>query len=222
MVAMQVRSIRAVGDSALRVSLGAEIDLQVNRQVHALAAAVDRAPFRGFEECQPSYASLLIHYDPMQTDYADALQAVRERIALAAAALSTRPRTVELPVTYGGEAGPDLGFVAAHAGISEEEVIRRHSAPLYPVYLMGFTPGFPYLGGMDPQLAAPRLDSPRAHVPVGSVGIAGEQTGIYPLESPGGWRIIGRTALRLFDLAADPPCLLAPGDLVRFVPQATR
>jgi len=124
---------------------------------------------------------------------------------------------VEIPVVYGGESGPDLAFVAAHTGLSADEVIRRHTAPTYTVYFIGFTPGFPYLGGMDVRLTAPRLETPRARVPAGSVGIAGPQTGVYPLESPGGWRIIGRTHLPLFDLSAQPPSLLSPGDEVRFV-----
>ena len=113
--------------------------------------------------------------------------------------------------------GPDLDFVSRHCGLTQAEVIALHSAGEYPVYMMGFTPGFPYLGGMDRRLACPRLETPRTRIPAGSVGIAGEQTGIYPLESPGGWRIIGRTPLRLFDLQREPPCLLAPGDMVRFV-----
>ena len=120
-------------------------------------------------------------------------------------------------MVYGGEAGPDLAFVASHTGLSADEVIRRHTAPRYTVYFIGFTPGFPYLGGMDVRLTTPRLETPRARVPAGSVGIAGPQTGVYPLESPGGWRIIGRTQLPLFDLAAQPPSLLSPGDEVRFV-----
>ena len=127
-------------------------------------------------------------------------------------------RTVEIPTLYGGENGPDLSFVAEHNGLTVEEVVRIHSSRDYPVYMMGFTPGFPYLGGMDGRIAAPRLNSPRTNVPAGSVGIAGEQTGIYPMESPGGWQIIGRTETTLFDPNHEKPFLLAPGDQVRFVP----
>jgi len=127
-------------------------------------------------------------------------------------------RRVEIPVCYGGEWGPDLDFVARHAGLTTAEVIRRHAAAEYTVYMMGFLPGFPYLGGLDVSIAAPRLETPRRRVPAGSVGIAGEQTGIYPLASPGGWRLIGRTEVALFDLTARPPCLLAPGDQVQFIP----
>jgi KipI family sensor histidine kinase inhibitor len=129
-------------------------------------------------------------------------------------------RRVEIPVQYGGDHGPDLQAVAQAHGLTPEDVIRIHSQRDYLVYMMGFTPGFPYLGEMDPQLATPRLSTPRSRVPAGSVGIAGEQTGIYPVDSPGGWRIIGWTAQRLFDPDRQPPFLLAPGDVVRFVPAA--
>jgi KipI family sensor histidine kinase inhibitor len=123
-------------------------------------------------------------------------------------------------VFYGGSLGPDLEFVAQHNGLIPDDVIRRHMARDYPVYLIGFTPGFPYLGGLDESIAAPRLPAPRQQVPAGSVGIAGQQTGIYSVDSPGGWRLIGWTPLKLFDPARQPPSLLAPGDVVRFINQA--
>jgi KipI family sensor histidine kinase inhibitor len=125
---------------------------------------------------------------------------------------------VEIPVCYGLEYGPDLDAVAAHCGLSPDEVIARHTAAEYRVYMLGFSPGFPYLGGLDPNIAAPRRETPRIKVPAGSVGIAGMQTGIYPLESTGGWQIIGRTPMRLFDPGLEEPCLLRPGDRLRFVP----
>jgi len=121
-------------------------------------------------------------------------------------------------VLYGGEAGPDLNFVAEHNGLTPEEVIRRHTAPAYLVYMLGFTPGFPYLGGMDESIAAPRLKTPRVRIPAGSVGIAGTQTGVYPIDSPGGWQLIGRTPLRLFDMEGENKFLLKAGQRVRFVP----
>lgn len=205
------------GDSALLVTFGEQIDLAINRRVHRLARALAGRPLPGLGEAVPGYAALLIHYDPLLLDYPILETFVRQNLS-SGEVLALEPRRVEVPVTYGGEAGPDLGFVAAHAGLSEAEVIRIHSGRDYPVYMMGFTPGFPYLGGLDPAIAAPRLSTPRTRVPAGSVGIAGEQTGVYPLDSPGGWRIIGRTALKLFDPTREPPFLLAPGDLVRFVP----
>jgi KipI family sensor histidine kinase inhibitor len=209
------------GDSALLVTFGEQIDLAANRQAHALGLAILEAQSRhllpGLGEAVPGYVTLLVHYDPLRLNYKTVEHFVRQNLANAEGQ-AVEPRQVEVPVVYGDEAGPDLAFVAEHCGLAESEVIRIHSERDYPVYMMGFTPGFPYLGGMDPAIAAPRLSSPRSRVAGGSVGIAGEQTGIYPLDSPGGWRIIGRTPLRLFDPTRESPFLLAPGDLVRFVP----
>ncbi len=206
-----------VGDSALLVRFGEQMDAAANRRVHALAQRLRQHPLAGVGEAVPGYITLLIHYDPLLLTYDQILAWVRKQAAQAQDEAGAAPRCVEIPVIYGGEFGPDLAFVSAHTGLSADEVIRRHTAPTYTVYFIGFTPGFPYLGGMDVRLTTPRLETPRARVPAGSVGIAGPQTGVYPLESPGGWRIIGRTQLPLFDLAAQPPSLLSPGDEVRFV-----
>ena len=196
--------------------------------------------FGGIGESVPGYTTLLVHYDPLALDYDTVLAWVQERVedpaALGGAAFGgtaealqaeaegpaegnilPAPRRVEIPVIYGGEGGPDLEFVARHNGLAPEEVVRRHCARDYPVYLIGFTPGFPYLAGLDERIAAPRLPSPRQVVPAGSVGIAGQQTGIYSVDSPGGWRLIGWTPLKLFDPQRQPASLLAPGDVVRFV-----
>lgn len=217
------------GDSALLVTFSGQIDPvgkispEANRQAHALAYAIRQAqssdPLPGLGEAVPGYVTLLFHYDPGLLDYGTIEMYVRRNLANTDVPAHI-PHRVEVPVVYGGEAGPDLAFVAGHCGLSEAEVVRIHSSRDYPVYMMGFTPGFPYLGGMDPAIAAPRLSTPRKQVPGGSVGIAGEQTGIYPLDSPGGWQIIGRTQIALFDPDREPPFLLAPGDLVRFVPMA--
>jgi inhibitor of KinA len=160
---------------------------------------------------------LLVHFDPLEFDYNHTVDLIRQHLS-AGEALAKPHRRISIPVYYGGEYGPDLAYVADYHHISVEEVIAIHSGTDYQVYMMGFMPGFPYLGGMNPAIATPRLATPRSKVPSGSVGIAGEQTGVYPLESPGGWQIIGRTPQRLFDLERDPPFLLAPGDVVRFVP----
>ncbi len=206
-----------LGDSALSLELGAGIDPQLNARVHALAAQLMAAPLPGVREVTPTYAALLVHYDPLLLDYA----AVRDwALGLAVDLPEEVPgleRVIEIPVRYGGEDGPDLDFVARHTGLTPAEVVRIHTSAEYRVYMMGFTPGFAYLGGLDARIAAPRLETPRTLIPAGSVGIAGLQTGIYPLASPGGWRLIGRSGLRLFDPAADPPCRLAPGDVVKFV-----
>jgi KipI family sensor histidine kinase inhibitor len=209
--------IQPVGDSALLVSLGERIDPAINQRVHALARRLSEAKIAGLEECVPGYATLLVHYDPSACSYPDLLSQVRRFIDQPDEIHDWQPREIEIPVVYGGENGPDLAFIAEHCGLSEAEVIRLHSSADYTVYMMGFMPGFPYLGGLDRRIAAPRLATPRSRVPAGSVGIAGEQTGVYPLESPGGWRLIGRTRFNLFDPGSENPFLLAPGDKVRFV-----
>lgn len=211
-------SILPAGDAALLATLGSTIDEQTNRRVHALAHALAQSGIAGLGECVPGYATLLVHYDPLICDMG-MLAAQIERLLSSGWTLDTlKNGMISIPVRYGGEDGPDLAFVAQHTGLSEVEVIRLHSQPLYTVFMMGFTPGFPYLGGMDYRLSTPRLATPRERIPAGSVGIAGDQTGIYPVDSPGGWRIIGRTTRSLFDLDAQPPFLLSPGDRLRFVP----
>jgi KipI family sensor histidine kinase inhibitor len=173
---------------------------------------------RGVTNVHPAYASILIDFDPRATRHGDVERAAADLFAQAASAPMPEPRTVEIPVAYGGEYGPDLETVAALTGHTPDEVVALHSGAEYLVYFLGFSPGFPYLGGLPEFIAAPRLETPRRRVPAGSVAIGGRQTGVYPMASPGGWRIIGRTALRLFDPAADPPTLLRMGDHVRFVP----
>lgn len=207
--------IEPLGDSALLISFGESIDEKINEKVHALARAIEKAGFEWLVEVVPAYSSLAVIYDPALVDFESVKRAIggievtRERF---------EGRLVEVPVVYGGKYGPDLEFVAEYNGLSVDEVIEIHSRPIYRVYFLGFLPGFAYLGGMDKGIATPRLEMPRLRVPAGSVGIAGKQTGIYPLESPGGWRLIGRTPLRLFNPAEDPPTLLQPGDRVKFVP----
>ncbi len=213
-------TIHPAGDGAAWVRFGdptaAIVDIAINRRVHALARALESAPLAGLREMTPGYAALVVYYDPLALTYEQVEAHLRAALAQIEEIEARPPRVVEIPVVYGGEAGPDLDFVARHCGLSAAEVVRIHCGRDYPVLMMGFTPGFPYLGGMDPRIAAPRLETPRSRVPGGSVGIAGEQTGIYPLDSPGGWRIIGRTEVRLFDPTREPPFLLAPGDVVRF------
>ena len=211
------------GEGAITVQLGDAIDPTVNARVHALARAVARRLRSEVLEAVPSYASLLVIFDPLavpRARLARRLEALAREVA--GAVVEPPRRVVRVPVCYGGEWGPDLGEVARLTGLPAEEVVARHVAPVYRVYLLGFTPGFPYLGGLDPRLACPRMDSPRLVTPAGSVALAGLQTGIYPVESPGGWRVLGRTPLRLFDPApgASRPFLLGAGDGLRFVPVA--
>ncbi|NJE47804.1 5-oxoprolinase subunit PxpB [Thermococcus sp. GR7] len=207
---------KPAGDLALVISFGEVIDENVNRKVHAVAKAIERANPEWLIEVVPTYSTVYVYYDPLMVSYTKVAEAVKP--FLSAESDEEKSRIVEIPTVYGGEFGPDIEFVAQYNGLSVDDVIEIHSKPLYRVYMLGFTPGFAYLGGMDEKIATPRLEKPRLKVPAGSVGIAGKQTGIYPLESPGGWRLIGRTPLKLFDPRKDPPTLLQPGDYVKFVP----
>jgi KipI family sensor histidine kinase inhibitor len=173
-------------------------------------------PIEGIVELVPTYRSLAIHYNPLIMTFRE-LQA-RLNLLMENTGTITLPaaRLMEIPVIYGGDYGPDLAFVAGYLGRSSAEVVSLHTSVDYLVYMLGFTPGFPYLGGMDERLAVPRLDQPRMNIPRGSVGIAGKQTGIYPVNSPGGWRLIGRTPLKLYDPSRENPVLLRAGDYLRF------
>lgn len=206
------------GDGAVTIQLGKEIRPEVNARVMALCALLDGEDIAGIVELVPAYCTLTVQYDPLVLPAAKLYPLLEDACARAQQIPRAASARVELPVLYGGFCGPDLGFVAAHAGMSEEEVVRIHSGTDYLIYMLGFTPGFPYLGGMDGRIAAPRLETPRVKIPGGSVGIAGDQTGVYPIASPGGWRIIGRTPLRLFDPGRMQPFLLSAGQTVRFVP----
>lgn len=213
---MPVRFLDA-GECCLVVEFGDRIDVAVNVQVRALGLAVEGARIGGVQEAVPTYCSLAIYYDPLAIER-DILKAhVESLLASAPGRPDEQPRMVEIPTVYGGVYGPDLDFVARYTGLAQDEVIRLHTEPLYHVFMLGFTAGFAYLGGLPERLSVPRLSTPRQRVPAGSVGIGGTQTGIYPRDSPGGWRIVGRTYVRLFDPSAEPPTLLLPGDKVRFV-----
>ena len=207
---------RRVGEGGLLVEFANEISPEVNRRVRTLLAALDATPPPGLLDLIPAYRTLLVLYDPLRlTDD----QLITHLASLKLEEASAPPaRTVTIPVIYGGEYGPDLDAVAAHCGLTPEEVIVRHSSAIYLVYFIGFSPGYPYLGGLDPALHTPRLTQPRLVVPAGTVAIGGQQTGIYPQATPGGWRLIGRTPTRLYDPTASEPFLLRPGDEVRLRP----
>ncbi len=204
--------IRPAGDRSLLVSFGTEISLETHGSVLRLMRRL--AGLRGIVNLHPAYASVLVDFDPLRVNAAAMERALREAAAEADRTSLPAPRTVDVPVRYDG---PDLEDVARHAGMTVEEVIRLHSGADYVVYFLGFSPGFPYLGGMPEAIAAPRLATPRRRVAAGSVAIGGGQTGIYTVASPGGWRLIGRTPLELFRADREPPALLAMGDRVRFV-----
>lgn len=205
------------GDQAVTVEWGSTIDEHINRQVHAFARKVEALSHPAITEVVPTYRSATVHYRPEVFSYEE-LKQLLAPLAQGSAEEAEELPVVEIPVCYGGEYGPDLEEVAQHCSLTPEEVIARHTAPTYRIYMLGFTPGFPYLGGMDPSIAAPRRKEPRIHIPAGSVGIAGEQTGVYPIVSPGGWQLIGRTPLRLFDPQREQPILLSAGAGIRFVP----
>jgi inhibitor of KinA len=212
--------LRSAGEQGLVVELGDAIDPEVNARVHWLARAVTSRHAAEVIEVVPTYRSLLVVHDPLRIPRAR-LEALIDQILSEApqdAALQSAGRLVRVPACYGDELGPDLETMARDRGLTPEEAIALHSGATYRVYMLGFTPGFPYLGGVPARLATPRLEVPRQLVPAGSIGIAGEQTGIYPVSSPGGWCLIARTPLRLFDPSAATPFLFSAGDRVRFEP----
>jgi KipI family sensor histidine kinase inhibitor len=209
--------VLAVGDAAVTVELGSGIDPALAARVRALDRALLREGFPGFREAVPTYRSLLVLYDPGRIRFAE----VRAHLLARAGAPAEREEPGPLrciPVLYGGAAGPDLAEVARACRLSEAEVVAQHSSIEYTAFMLGFRPGFAYLGTLPARLALSRLLTPRVRVPAGSVAIAGRQTGIYPVASPGGWRLIGRTAVRAFDAEREPPSLIAPGDRIRFEP----
>jgi inhibitor of KinA len=208
------------GDAGLVVEFGDTIDPAINRRVRELFLAIERVGLDGVRDLVPTYRSLLISYDPLRTN----VDVLRGQLANLEAHLADTPvpppRVVEIPTAYGGEFGPDLPFVAEHNHLTVDEVVAIHAGTDYLVYMMGFSPGFTYLGGMSERIATPRLETPRTAIPAGSVGIAQQQTGIYPVESPGGWRLIGRTPVSLFDPSRHPPVVVDAGDYIRFAPIA--
>jgi len=208
------------GDQNMVVEFGDEVDMTLNQKVHNVVSAMKQAKFDGVRELIPTYRSILVNYDPSIISFAalqDKLEALEKRLDFSSL---PSPREVEIPVVlgYGEPYKSDIEFVAEYSKLgSVQGVIELFTSRDYLVYMIGFLPGFPYLGGMPERLATPRLDRPRISVPAGSVGIAGEQCGIYPIDSPGGWRCIGRTPLKLFEPSWQPPSLLQAGDRVRFV-----
>jgi len=214
-----------LGDRAVLITLGDSIDEATHRRVRAVTARIDASPPVGFVDRVPAFASVAVHYEPMLLDGGDGRSPHETFVTTLQHLLADMrddalppSRTIDIPVCYGGELGPDLEDVARQHDINAREVIDIHAAGEYLVYMVGFMPGFAYLGGLSSRIATPRRPTPRTAVPAGSVGIGGEQTGVYPLTSPGGWNLIGRTPLRIFDIARAEPALLVTGDRVRFRP----
>ena len=206
------------GDTSLTVEFGNEISEAINHDIRAYKIALEKAGLPGIVELVPTYRSLMVHYDPAVLPY----QELRERLEkllddMGEIEIPPSP-VLEIPVLNGGEMGTELTFVEEHAGLSEEEVIRIHSSTEYLIYMLGFTPGFTYLGGMSEKIATPRLKQPRVKIPAGSVGIAGTQTGVYPIDSPGGWQLIGRTPVKMYDPDRETPILPEAGQYIKFYP----
>lgn len=217
--------ISAMGDSAIRIQLNDKIEINTHLQIKAIAQHLEQNSFKGMVEYVPGFNSITVFYDPWKlikerVDYIAPYKIIEKKIRslLASCSMFTedRPRVIEIPVCYGDDFGPDLSFVARYNKLSEEEVVQIHESKENRVYLLGFVPGFPYLGGMSEKIATPRKETPSLSIPAGSVGIAGKQTGIYPIEIPGGWQIIGKTPLKIFRPQEEEPSLLKVGDIVKF------
>jgi len=209
------------GEQGLVVEFGNVISPEVNARVQRLAGKISEGKVEGVIELVPTYRSLLIYFDPLRLARSDLSRMIERLLAVEGAVDKggkDKVRVIHVPVCYGGEFGPDLDHVAQHSGLLVDEVVAIHSSRPYLIYMLGFTPGFAYLGGMSPRIATPRLEKPRTKIPQGSVGIADKQTGLYPIESPGGWRLIGRTPLKPFSPGLANPFLFAAGDYLQFVP----
>ena len=212
-------TISPVGDRAISIDFGQVIDPTINRHIRQTIERIKALQLEGIIELVPTYCALLVEYDAMLYSYSEICNIIEPTLEEGMTNTTNELVTVvEVPTVYGGEFGPDLSFVASHNHLSEDEVISIHSGTDYLVYMLGFIPGFTYLGGMDPRIATPRLSSPRTLIPAGSVGIAREQTGTYPSDSPGGWQIIGRTPVTMYDMSKAQAALLNAGDYVRYVP----
>ncbi|XJZ28698.1 5-oxoprolinase subunit PxpB [Bacillota bacterium Lsc_1132] len=207
-----------LGDSAIIIQFDNKISLEAHQKVRVFASRLQDYSIPGIVEFVPAFTTVTVYYNPLQQSFKEACSALELVVSDLETAPAGTPRTVEIPVCYGGEFGLDLEFVAKHNGLTADEVVQIHSEAEYLVYMIGFAPGFPYLGGMSERIQAPRRPSPRLTIPAGSVGIAGMQTGVYPIETPGGWQLIGRTPEELFRPNESMPSLLQAGDIVRFRP----
>jgi inhibitor of KinA len=209
------RIVRA-GDSAVTVEFEERIDAAVNARAVSLADAIHRADLAGVRDVVPTYRSVTIYFDPLRTDYEALLARLEREASVHVPAAADDRAPIRIPVCYGGQFGPDLGHVAAFGQVEEAEVVRLHSSTTYRVFMLGFVPGFAYMGLVDARIAAPRHATPRVRVPRGSVGIAGLQTAVYPMDTPGGWQLVGRTPMHPFDPRRAEPFLIKAGDAVQF------
>lgn len=204
------------GDSALNMEFGNSISEEINKKIRAMTLAIEAQNIPGIIEVVPTYRSLMIHYNPLKANYYELVDVLKNMEKNMDNVELPAPEVIEIPTLYGKEYGPDIENVAQHNKLTVEEVIKIHTSKEYLIYMLGFTPGFSYLGGMDKKIATPRLQSPRTKIPGGSVGIAGEETGIYSISSPGGWQLIGRTPIELFAPKRENPILLKSGNYITF------
>ena len=215
---MQNIKIRPAGDASLLIEFGKEISPEINAKITATVQLMKEQHIEGVVDIIPAFCSLLINYDPRVLSYDELSKRMKRLLNIEIKAGETGRRVFEIPVCYGGQYGPDLANIAEHAGLTEEEVIEIHSSRDYLIYMLGFLPGFCYLGGLDERIHTPRLANPRLKINAGSVGIGGSQTGIYPLDSPGGWQLMGMTPVKTYDPDREVPILLSAGDFIRFIP----
>ena len=213
---MEKIRVLTAGDSALLLQFEQRIGEDVNRRISATVKLLKMQQIEGIVDMIPAYASLLVQYNPLVIRYEEIYKRVSAIVKMDTKVESMEKKVWEIPVLYGGELGPDFSYVAEHAGISGEELIRLHSEKDYLVYMLGFLPGFTYLGGLEEKLHTPRLENPRVKIPAGSVGIGGSQTGVYPVDSPGGWQLIGRTPVKMYDPEKQDPILVQPGEYIHF------
>ncbi|MDO4276785.1 MAG: 5-oxoprolinase subunit PxpB [Eubacteriales bacterium] len=215
---MQNIRILTAGDSSILVEFGKEISPEINRKITATVQLMKEQHIEGVVDVIPAFCSLLINYDPRVVTYDELKKRMRHLVKMDVMSDVEQKKIFEIPVCYGGEYGPDIANIAEHAGLTEEEVIKIHSSRDYLIYMLGFLPGFCYLGGLDERIHTPRLANPRIKINAGSVGIGGSQTGIYPLDSPGGWQLMGMTPVKTYDPKRETPILVEAGDYIRFVP----
>lgn len=215
---MQNIRIVAAGDSSILIEFGNEINEEINRKITTIVQLMHAQQIEGVVDMIPAFCSLLVNYDPRIVSYEKMRKRLKELVRMDVKSGAQRRRVFEIPVCYGGEYGPDMENIAGHAGLTEEEVIKIHSSRDYLIYMLGFLPGFCYLGGLDERIHTPRLANPRKKISAGSVGIGGSQTGIYPLDSPGGWQLMGMTPVKTYDPEREVPILVEAGDYIRFVP----
>lgn len=215
---MKKAKVLTAGDSALLIEFEQKISPEINAQITAFVHLLKEQHIEGVTDLIPAFASLLINYDPRVIGYKELKGRVEELLKIEVSEETTEARVFEIPVCYGGKYGPDIENIAQHAGLSQQEIIDIHCSKDYLIYMLGFLPGFVYLGGLDERIHTPRLANPRISIPAGSVGIAASQTGIYPLNSPGGWQLLGMTPVKTYDPEREVPILVEAGDYIRFVP----